>query len=119
MATWPGTLPQVPLDNGFQEKPVPNVDAFVPEKGAPITRPTYTGRLRVYEIGFHFTAAQRLTFWTFWETTLGFGALSFDWTHPVDSGTETWKFDPAQVPVFVPVSGDLDLCRFRLMQLPS
>ena len=81
---WPSALPLWPGVNGFSGAKQPGKVAFQPESGPPIMRAAQTARVDVYEVTFApLTKAQMETFRTFYDTTLGQGAIKFGMAHPL------------------------------------
>lgn len=86
MAVWPGTLPNLQLaplsatrlDNRIQSA----MDA-----GPPKVRRRYTGTVKICQCYIQLNGAELAIFWEFWKTTLGDGALPFDWEDPETDDT--------------------------------
>lgn len=86
MATWPASLPQA-LHIGATEQ---RQKAFIRsemETGPHKQRRRFTAASRFIRGSLLLTKAQRATFDTFYETTLGEGADEFDWVDPNDNST--------------------------------
>ena len=98
MPAWPPSLPQNP-QFGWSESPEPNVVRSTTESGQAKTRRrnTKTNWTLVYPVVF--TETEVDTFWTFFEVTLGNGALRFDHVHPRTSALESFRFK--KPPTFV------------------
>lgn len=92
MATWPATLPQRPLREGFQEQTVDILLRSPMDAGPPKTRPRYRSAPRDFALPMVLTTAQRATLETFYETTLNFGVDPFDWVHPVEETSAELMF---------------------------
>jgi len=103
MPTWPGGLPQKPLINAYGETFGNHLISTPVDDGPPIVRKFTTSTPDIYTFRFLMTTAQRVTFETFFKTTVNQGADTFDWAHPITGTTETWRFNPQNTPRFVPV----------------
>ena len=76
--TWPGSLPTKFLENSYKETPPDNAIAQPMDVGPPKRRKATTAGLRLISGRMYMTIAQVATFDTFFGTTCGSGALSFD-----------------------------------------
>lgn len=102
MAAWPGTLPQVPLANGFQEvHPELSLRTNMDVGPAKVRRRQTAGVVTMV-CPFRLTTAQRATLVTFWQTTLAGGSLTFTWVHPITSAVITCRM--VNPPQFAPLS---------------
>lgn len=98
MATWPATLPPTQF-RGVARKPQDPVLRTQTDSGPVKTRLKYTAvpiRVTTRTI---FSGTQLLAFMTWFENDLAFGALSFDWTDPMDGTTVAFRF--TEPPEFV------------------
>ena len=93
-AFFPAGLPQKPLAGSWTETKMPNIAAFRPEGGGPITRRRQSGAPYMASGSFNFTKSQQDQFWEWWENDLEDGALAFYWNHPTSNQQHKWKFDP-------------------------
>lgn len=84
---WPTTLPTKLLHEGFSLSPVSNTIRTKVDAGPVNQRPRYSVEVEEVSGSILFTNAQLTTFWTFYHTTLGSGALCFNWKHPI-TGTD-------------------------------
>lgn len=91
MATWPSTLPQRPLAEGFTESVVPSVVRTDMDVGPAKMRRRYTSEVRVYSMGLLLTTAQVATLDTFYYTTLGC-VDEFDWTDQRTGAAISYRF---------------------------
>ncbi len=80
--TWPATLPQKPLTDGYGEGFEDNVIRSGPDKGASKTRPRFTRLRKTRSVAFQLTDAQKVLFDTFYESIHG-GSEPFNWVDPV------------------------------------
>jgi len=117
MPTWPATLPQRPLVNGFSETPQSNVIRSSMATGPAKQRRRFTAKIINYDMVFHMTAAQKATLDTFYETTLSDGITPFDFTHPISGATVSLRFmeDP---PSYRAVAPTLFAVTIKVEQLP-
>lgn len=86
MAIWPAGLEQKQF-GPIREKPQSGVLRSKMDTGAPKTRKRFTAIVREVDIPIVLNFAHKAIFDTFFETTLGFGSLPFDWTDPRDDST--------------------------------
>ena len=79
MATWPGTLPTVPLRDTYQEGQQDGAAIRTQtDSGPPKQRNRFTAQIKTYAVSWEMSGSQLDTFWTFYRVTLGNGALQFD-----------------------------------------
>ena len=79
MATWPGTLPTIPLRDSYVEGQQRGAAIRSPtDTGPPKQRNRFTAQVRQYRVTWEMSGSQLDTFWTFYRATLGNGALQFD-----------------------------------------
>lgn len=91
MATWPSTLPQSPLIDGYKETPRPNsIEADL--EGWKVTRPQFGANPTQASVSLMMTAAQLATFKTFYNTTINYGNDQFVWKLPTSSVNQNFKF---------------------------
>lgn len=82
MPTWPTTLPQYVLEQGYSENvPDQTVESQV-DTGPAKVRRRFTVNYRPVKATIRCEPSQVSTFETFYYTTLKGGVLSFDWVHP-------------------------------------
>lgn len=100
MATWPGTLPTIPLQESYRE--TQQAGAAIrsqTDTGPPKQRNRFTAQVKTYQVVWEMTGAQLDTFWTFYRTTLGNGALQFDGLPAPRTGlTANHRFNVDQPP---------------------
>lgn len=92
MTTWPATLPQRPLLNGYSEQRVDANARSSVAVGPSKTRRRYTAVPVVFNCQWSMTTAQLAALETFYVTTLLEGSTSFDWPHPRSGSTVTARF---------------------------
>lgn len=92
MAAWPGGLPQVPQNAGNEETYEDNVVRTTMDAGPVKSRMRYTAATRPASYQFLMTDAELATFITFYESTVSYGSLEFDFTHPQTGSTESMRF---------------------------
>lgn len=103
MPTWPATLPQRPLADGFEETGRDGVLRTRMDAGPPKTRRRTTAGSSRMRCTFRLTTAQRATFVTFVESDLAGGALAYDWLHPVTDSPIKVQIDTDQGFVLNPI----------------
>lgn len=82
MPAYPGTLPQLVLQDGYGETARENSIRTSMEQGEAKVRKRYTAAIRKFSIVQFMTGAQVEIFDQFWENDLAFGSLAFSWVHP-------------------------------------
>ena len=99
---WPAGVPSTPLRQGYGFTPGPGVVRSSMDAGPPFQRRTTSNPGDQHRVTFKFTSAQWLTFHTWWEQTLGRGALKFNWTEPYSNAAVTGTFVGDQPPAVAP-----------------
>ena len=92
MATWPGTLPDDFLVDAFSETLPDNTIRSKVEYGPAKLRRRATAAVRPIEGQLYMTTAQVATHDTFFVTTLKYGSLAFDWTHPRTGSSKSFRY---------------------------
>lgn len=82
MPSWPGTLPDKVLKDGYDEMFSDNVVRTPMDVGPPKIRRRATSAPKIFTVNQMLTSAQVGYLDTFYYTTLYHGSLSFDWKHP-------------------------------------
>lgn len=82
MASWPTSLPQLALLDGYQEQAVDNVIRSSVDQGPEITRPKYPATPVDFTFSLVLTSVQCTALDAFYDATLNFGTAAFDWLHP-------------------------------------
>lgn len=116
MASWPSTLPQRPLSEGFTEQPMSNVVRSDMEVGPAKIRQRYTATIRQYGLRLMLTKAQIATLETFVDSTLGGGVLPFDWVDHRTGSAATYRF--VQRPAYQPMGAEYWAAEIALEILP-
>lgn len=75
--TWPTTLPQYPLVNGYTRRPISSRLDFGVDSGRPILVNRATAMPDEVNENYLLTEAQRNTLHTFWKTSLKRGVADF------------------------------------------
>lgn len=100
MPTWPSSLPQFALRNGYQEGLAGNSLLITDmDAGRPKRRNRYSADVKPLTIVLSLTSDELDTFETFYETDLARGSLSFDYPHPRKGGTVSVGFRQRPEPV--------------------
>lgn len=108
MATWPGTLPTIPLRDNYSETQQPGSAIRTPtDTGPPKQRNRFTAQVKIYRVVWEMTGTQVDAFWTFYRTTLGNGALQFDGLPtPRTGATANHRFNVSEEPTVSPTGWD-------------
>jgi hypothetical protein len=113
-ATWPATLPEFVLEQGYSEKFQNQTIESAMDSGPMKSRRRFTKAIREFSITLQMTTAQKAIFETFWLTTLRGGSLPFDWVHPLTRVVMSFRFkNPA--PQYGVVGGIHTRVSFTLM----
>lgn len=110
---WPDTLPQIWLQDGYQET-LPNVVQRTEMDAGPAkARRRFTAQVTPFKAKMNMTAAQKGYLEIFYNTTTAGGALSFTFPH---DGSDVLRF--TKPPVFSDKGGCNWGVDFDLEQLP-
>ncbi len=120
MATWPGTLPTVPLRDSYREtQQQGSAIRTEMDHGPPKQRNRYRAQIKQYNVTFEMTGTQLDTFWTFYRDTLGNGALQFDGLPtPRTLAVANHRFSVSSTPEVASVGYDSYVVSCVLEQLP-
>lgn len=100
MSTWPASLPQYILQDGFSESFAKNTVRTAMDVGPPKMRKRSTNAPRPVSVQQYMTDTQLNVFDTFYASTLGWGAERFDWVHPRTQAVKEFRFTIE--PVYTP-----------------
>ena len=89
MATWPATLPQEPLVDGFL---VLFKILYVLDGCCQKTRRRFTAASEYYTVSWVMTDAQFTTFRSFFKDTIADGSIEFEMNHPITGETVLVRF---------------------------
>jgi len=106
MPAYPATLPQYPVDGGFNDE---RQQAFIKsqmDSGAPKKRKVFTAAIRNWQWTTILNGTQRATFDTFYITTINEGTDQFTIPDPVDGETVTVRFTKSPSWSVIQGSGD-------------
>lgn len=92
MVTWPTSLPQSPLIEGFSRQKRQNRRTFEPEAGKSKHILFYTAVPETMDLNFIMDESQRQTFESFYENDVLFGTQTFDFPDPNTGNTITVRF---------------------------
>lgn len=98
MDVWPVGLPQKPLELAYEETMRGGQERTSIEGLPLIQRQRSPAQPKPIHVVIQVTNAQYDTFQAFYRTTLGFGALPFEWTHPRTNSTKRFQFVGGQSP---------------------
>ena len=118
MATWPSTLPQQLEQEGFNDVFPEGAIRTEMASGNPYQRTRYTAAIEPFSGMLYLDAAQYQTLKDFWITTLGLGALSFDWVHPITGAAATVQFIATKPPKITGTKGTLFAVQVMIEVLP-
>jgi hypothetical protein len=92
MPSWPSTLPDYVLQEGYSETTEPNTLRTEMSQGPAKVRRRFTAFTRNINCQIHLTAAQYEILDGFFHTDLKSGSLTFDWVHPITQASVTFRF---------------------------
>lgn len=119
MATWPASLPQRPLQDGYSEE----LENVVITSGVDIgpakkRRRTSAGVVK-FNLGFLMSSAQLATFKSFFETDISYGAIKFTFPDPTTQVNADFRMDLGEGgPRVEPLSGGQYKVSFAAEKLP-
>ena len=116
MASWPATLPQKPLSEGFTEQALPNTIRSEMDIGPAKLRQRYTATIRNYGMRLLLTKAQIATLETFYDATLASGTATFDWSDHRTGSAAVYRF--LSRPAYQPASAEYWYTDLALEVLP-
>ncbi len=100
--TWPTTIPQCPILNGFSEqKQINNAVSWLAS------------------LAYRMTTTQLAAFNSFYESDLEDGTLPFVWSHPILQEDFYWVFDPKDSPKIDRMTSGTFRITFNLIRLPG
>ena len=99
--TWPASLPQESLVEGFSEQAPNTLIRSQMEAGPAKVRRRFTSGPRNFDCQLYLSPAQVDALDAFYVSTLAGGALSFDWKHPRTQAAVTFRF--VEPPNYKPV----------------
>ncbi len=118
--TWPGTLPTKVMQDGFAEGQPNAAIRTQMDSGPAKQRNRFTTLNLPFSGTFIMTSAQVDTFWTFYRTTLGNGAGSFDGLPHLRTGaTVVHRFDVSSEPQVRALGWDSYAVSVKLDLLPN
>lgn len=101
MPTWPGSLPQYPLQDGYSAAEPNGLLASAMDQGPPKVRRRFSAAVTPVQCSWKLTDAQKATLKAFVKTDLAGGALTFTWPNPEDPpNTCAARFNPERLPVY-------------------
>jgi len=116
MATWPVTIPQLPLEAGYAETPPDLVIRSQVDQGPAKVRLRYTSGPRTFKFAVEMTKTELATFDSFFTSDCTYGTTSFTWTHPRTGSSATFRF--VGVPQYSNAEGDNITVSFTAEILP-
>jgi hypothetical protein len=103
--SWPASLPQRPLADGFSETPPNLLVRSAADFGPAKARRRATAGVTKLKAAFRLSPAQLATFRTFFAADLQGGALTFSWTHPVTGAVDAFRIVPP--PTIEPIAAGM------------
>lgn len=111
--SWPGSLPQYVLEQGYSEKLNDQAVESSVDAGPPKVRRRFTKQVRTFAMTVRLSPSQKETFEGFWQDTLLGGTIPFDWVHPLTRSITTFRFrQPA--PQMASIGGTDTMVSFTL-----
>jgi hypothetical protein len=95
MATWPSSLPQTPVYQGYSRAPGNAVVRSNPEHGPEQIRRRFTAAEDQITAKYQMSFSQYQDLVTFFKTTTAQGSLAFDWPEPISGNTVSVTFQEA------------------------
>lgn len=119
MTTWPPSLPQTPLQDGFKEEFENNIITTQMDQGPAKVRRRFTAGVQKYDVTFLMSSSQLSTFETFFNDTISQGATSFTFPIPRTGVNDTFRLDMTKgPPQIAPLSGGQYRVSFSMERLP-
>lgn len=116
--TWPTTLPQRFLVNGFQHAVGDNRAVFKPQSGAPVVRRVSSYRQDPVQGQMRVTDSQLSAFRSFYQTDCSDGTTPFSWVDPETGSPQLMRFSSNNTPSWTP-AGPRWLVSFGVETLPT
>lgn len=116
VASWPASLPPLPNRQGFRRRPKSRILGFDTDVGPGKRRLRSSILIRLHDVPFTMTWAQRSAFETWFVATISSGVSSFTWVDPVTSTSTRWRFDK-DAPYEIVPQGDIWLVTCKLEQI--
>lgn len=116
--TWPETLPQKLLVDGFSSQLPTGSIRVEMDSGPAFQRQRYTSSVEPIQGSIWVTKGQYQTFKNFYVTSLAQGSLPFNWVHPITEETVEMQFDVSNPPRISAKSGILFRVDMNLEVLP-
>lgn len=105
IASWPASLPQKPLADGFSETSPDLVARTQMDTGPAKMRRRATAGVTQVKCAFRLTADQLATFRDFMHSDLQDRALPYSWAHPVAGAVGRWRITAS--PTIEPIADGL------------
>lgn len=115
--SWPTTLPQCPILNGFSEQRQNNIIEFSSDIAAPKIRRRSSKTSMLTSVMFRMTTTELSVFNTFYIDTLRDGTTQFDWMHPITKVNYSWMFDANNAPQIERLTPKTFRVSFNLVRL--
>lgn len=119
MTVWPVGLTSATIEqSGYKEGMLGDPTVRSPmDNGPPKSRPRYSAVVKTFEGQISLLSSADVdTLFTFYDTTLAFGSLPFDWIHPRTGAAVTFKFQ--ERPAITGTQGVKFVVSIKLMILP-
>ena len=116
MTSWPATLPQSPLTEGFTETAPATVLRTEMDQGPAKIRQKTTAGVRRLGLGFILSKAQTAILDAFFTADAKGGAVAFDFPHPRTGTTLSCRF--TEPPRYQALNGELFRATLALEVLP-
>jgi hypothetical protein len=116
--TWPTSLPDKPLQDGYTESPPNNIIKTSVDKGPAKLRKRTSTNTRPITCRIVVSRYLVNVFDYFYITECASGTLRFSWEHPRTGITYDFRFDPNAMPQYSSVGGDDFSIEFKLEQMP-
>lgn len=118
VATWPPSLPEYVLEQGYGEALEDQTVESTVEAGIAKVRRRFTAPVRRFAVVMQFDTSQAITFENFYLNTLQAGSLPFDWRHPRTGAALRFRFRKP-VPQYSVIGGEYVRVQMVLESIPS
>ena len=117
MAIWPASLPQQPLQDGYQETEPDLLLRSSMDVGPAKVRRRYTAGVKPYKLSFAISSAHKATFQSFYLGSISSGVYPFTFPDP-DNSASTISIRITKPPLYTSLGGLWQKLEFEAEKLP-